>query len=266
MIILDGKNISEFGFEVEPGHEDPITPNMERKTLPIPGRAGLWDFGTEIREKPFSFPIKIMDRFHDNMQQAYNELVAFLFDDYGQPRTIKMVREYEPDKFYTVKVVQQMIPERPFEDGSLNLSFVADDPYKYSNVYADEVTWGSTNITFEADYLLGHTNDFGSEKVNIIGPQTLNITASGLAVQPILIIEGTANNLTLSTNGHSFTLPNFSNTKWEIDFSKYLVSRNGQETMTEIRDFYLMPGNNDIKISGSNINIKLQVKFKDKYN
>ncbi|MBP1917180.1 phage-related protein [Lederbergia galactosidilyticus] len=264
MIILDGKNISEFGFEVEPGHEDPITPNMERKTLAIPGRPGLWDFGSEIREKPFSFPIKIMDRFHDNMQQAYNELVAFLFDEYGQPREIKMVREYEPDKFYMVKVVQQMIPERPAEDGTLNLPFVADDSYKYSNVFADEVTWGSEEITFEYHYLLGHESLGGS--VNITSPQILNLSVEGLAVQPIFEIEGSANNLTISCGKYSFALPNFTNTSWSIDFEKYVVFKNGEDTMIEIRKFYLMPGDNQVRINGNNINIDMRIKFRDKYN
>ncbi|MCJ7840502.1 phage tail family protein [Lederbergia sp. NSJ-179] len=263
MINLDGKNISEFGFEVEPGHEDPITPNMERKTLPIPGRPGLWDFGTEIRERPFSFPVKIMDRFHDNMQQAYNELVAFLFDQYGRPREIKMVREYEPDKFYMVKVAQQMIPERPSEDGTLNLPFVADDPYKYSNTFADEVTWGSEIITFEYHYLLGREGLNGSVKITTL--QTLNIPVDGLAIQPIFEISGTASNLTISANSHSFTLPNFNNETWEADFEKYVVFRNGKDTMIEIRDFYLMPGNNQVKITGSNININMRIKFRDKY-
>ncbi len=265
MIILDDKKITDFGFEVEPGHEDPITPNMERKTIPIPGRAGLWDFGTEMRERQLNYPIKIIDRFHDEMQSAYNALVAFLFDEFGQPKSIKMVREYEPDKFYMVKIVQQMLPERPAEDGSLMLPFVADDPYKYSNTFADDVVWGSEVITFEYHYLLGHINNFGSGAVNVTGSQTLDISVSGMAVQPIFEIEGKANNLTFSANGYSFSLPNFTNTSWIIDFEKYLVYKNEQETMEEIREFYLMPGDNQVKITGSNIDIDMRVKYRDKY-
>lgn len=266
MIILDGRNISEFGFEVEPGQEDPITPKFERKTIPIPGRSGLWDFGTEIREKSFAYPLKMYDRFHDNMQSAYNKLVAFLFDEYGQPRPIKLVREYEPDKFYTVKAVQQLIPDRLVEESDLILPLVADDPYKYSNIYADEVTWGSTDVFFtNTTYTYGHTNDFvGSTKVT--SPQTFNITNSGLVVTPIIELDGTANNLTLSANGHSFSLPDFSNTKWIIDFERYVVFRNGQDTMIEIRDFKLLKGTNAISVTGSNININLRVKFRDRFN
>ena len=87
-----------------------------------------------------------------------------------------------------------------------------------------------------------------------------------MAVQPNLIIEGTANNLKVECGDYSFALPNFINGKWEIDFKRYVVFRNGQETMIEIRDFYLMPGSNEIKVTGNNINIDLRIKFRDKYN
>lgn len=263
MIILDDKHISEFGFEVEPGHEDPITPNLQRKTIAIPDRPGLWDFGTEIREKPLSFPLRIMDRFHDNMQRAYNELVAFLFDDFGKPRPIKLIREYEPDKHYIVKAVTQMIPERLTDEGNLALPFVADEGYKFSNVYADEVVWGSQEITFEYNYLLGHESTGGA--VKITGPQTLNITVDGLAVQPIFEISGTGVNLSISANGYSFDLPIFVDIDWIIDFEKYVVYRNGQERMLDIKDFYLMPGNNQVQVKGDIIDINIRIKFRDKY-
>ena len=263
MITMDGKSIEDFGFYVEPGHEDPMTPEIERKTLSIPGMKGVWDFGTEIGERPFAYPLMIMDRYHDDMQREYNNLVAFLFDDFGQPREIKLVRNYEPDKFYMVKIAQQMVPERLTEDGKLVLPFVASDPLKYSNTFGDEVFWGSEIITFEYNYLLGREGLDGSVSIN--GPQTLAIPIDGLAVQPVFEINGTANNLTISANGYTFTLPNFTNTRWEIDFEKYIVYKNGQETMIEIREFYLMPGNNQVKVAGSNINLDMRIKFRDKY-
>lgn len=264
MIILDDKNISEFGFYVEPGHDDPITPTIEHKTMHIPGRPGAWYFGSEIKERPLAYKLKLHERFHDRMQSTYNELVAFLFDEFGRPREIKLVREYEPDKFLTVKVMHQMLPGRLVDEGNLTLPFVAYDPYKYSNVYADEVYWGSEVVTFEYHYLLGRDGVNGG--VQLTSPQTINVDVDGLAVQPVFEIEGTANNMKIECGKYSFTLPNFSNTKWEIDFEKYLVYRNGEETMIEIRDFYLMPGSNAVKVTGSNINIDLRIKFRDKYN
>ena len=239
----DKYRFSDFGLYVEEGHEHPAIPNMQRKTLHIPGRSGLWDFGVEVREKSFIFPIATLYSKKEDkieLQTKLNRFIEFLYDDFGQPREIKMVFDYEPDKFYLVKVSDSFIPSRVSPFSGFDLSLIAYNPYKHSNVYADEITWGSETITFEYNYLLGHESLGGS--VNITGPQTFNLSFEGLAVQPVFEIEGTANNLKFECGKYNFTLPNFSNTKWTIDFEKYLVWRNGQETMIEIRDFYLMPG------------------------
>ena len=265
MITLDDDyRLEDFGFRAYLDHEHQATPDIIRKTLEIPGRAGAWNFGSEIGQRPFNIPLRVADHDQINLQQKQNKFVAFLFDAYGKPRPFKISFDYEPDKHYMVELSSYISPSNAiYHLKTFGLYLTASDPYKYSNVYADEVTWGSEIITFEYNYLLGHESTGGS--VNITGPQTLNISVEGLAVQPIIEIDGTANSLTLSANGHSFSLPNFSNTKWTIDFEKYLVFRNGQETMIEIRDFYLIPGDNEISITGSSINIDLAVKFRDKF-
>lgn len=265
MITIDGKyRLREFGLYIEEGHNHPAISNFENKTLAIPGMPGVWDFGTELREKPFILPIATTGIERAKMQQRLNALVAFLCDEYGKPRNVKLVFDYEPDKFYITKLSEQITPDmiKPFT--RFELKFVAMDPYKYSNELSEDVTWGSETITFEYSYLLGHEGLGGSVKVT--GPQTIELDVEGLAVQPVFEINGTANNLKISANGHSFTLPNFANTKWTIDFEKYLVYRNGEETMIEIREFYLMPGRNKIVITGNNINIDMRIKFRDKFN
>lgn len=264
MIIMDDAyKLKDFGLIPLQDHVHPMTPEIQEKTMSIPGMAGVWDFGSELRRKMFDIPVGIVEYDRLIMQQKLNAFVVFLFDSYGKPREVKLSFEYEPDKFYKVKVNSMITPERMIQASRFNLPFVAYDPFKYSNVHADEITWGSETITFEYHYLLGREG-FG-ESVEITGPQTLSIPVDGLAIQPIFDIDGTANNLTISANGYSFTLPNFTNTKWNIDFEKYIVLKDGQETMIDIREFYLMPGNNDVKITGNNINIDMRIKFRDKY-
>lgn len=268
MITLDDNyRLEDFGYRALLEHYHEAIPEIRDKTMSIPGMAGRWNFGSELGSKPFEIPIQALGLDSLDLQGKQNDLVAFLMNEFGNPRPIKMVFDYEPDKFYTVEISGSVAPTlKAHIIRSNTLPFVAHDPYKYSESFADEVTWGSENITFESDYLLGHTNDFGGDYVSVTGPETLLITVSRLAIQPIFEIEGTASNLTISANGYSFTLPNFTNTKWKIDLDKYLVYRNDQETMEEIREFYLMPGENEIKVTGSNINIQLAVKYRDKYN
>lgn len=260
----DVYRLEDFGIRGYQDHDHPATPDYESKTLTIPGMAGRWDFGTELRSRPFNLFFKTSAEDRSELQRKLNKFIAFLHDEYGSPRTIKVSFDYEPDKHYFMKVNEPISPERLMHANKYPVSFIAHDPYKYSNELSEDVTWGSEAITFEYNYLLGHEGLGGSVKVT--GPQSIDIDVEGLAVQPVFDIEGTANNLTLSANGHSFSLPNFTNTLWSIDFEKYSVFRNGQETMIEIRDFYLMPGRNKISITGSNINVDLRIKFRDKFN
>src|SRR5690625_1439788 len=258
MLTLDDEyRLEDFGFKAYMEHDHEATPEIRRNTIPIPGMPGSWNFGSEIGERHFNIPLKVTDHDRITLQHKQNAFVAFLFDEFGKPRPIKMTFDYEPDKHYVVELSSSISPNNAIHFfRTMGLPLVASNPYRYSNVHADEVTWGSTDITFESDYLFGHTNDFAGSPIKVTRPQTLNITNSGLVVTPIIEIDGTANNLTLSSNGHSFTLPNFSNTKWVIDFEKYVVFRNGQDTMIQIRDFKLLQGNNSISVNGNNINIR----------
>lgn len=260
----DNYRLEDFNIRGYLDHEHSATPEYRRKSIPIPGMPGRWDFGTELGSRPFNLFFNSTESSRIELQQSLNEFVAFLHDEFGNPRIIKMSFDYEPDKFYYVKVDEPITPERLAHAYKYPVGFIAGDPFKYSNTFADEVTWGSEIITFEYHYLLGREGVNGGVKVT--GPQTLNVPVDGLAVQPTFEINGTANNLTISANGYSFTLPNFTNTSWIIDFEKYVVFRNGKDTMIEIRDFILMPGDNAVKITGSNINIDMRIKYRDKFN
>jgi|SRR5699024_9151502 len=268
MITLDDNyRLEDFGLIAEIGHGNPITPKIENKTIPIPGRAGLWDFGSEIKEKQISLPVACVGEDRIILQQNLNDFVAFLCDEYGKPRDMKVVFDYEPDKFYTAKLAGQLEPERIIHLGRFALELVANDPYKYSRLYGDEVVWGSEEVTFQWHYLLGHDGDGASSGFKFTSAKTINVDVYGLAVQPVFEIEGTANNLKVTCGKYSFTLSNFTNAKWVIDFEKYIVYKNGQEQLLEgINDFYLMPGSNAVKVTGNNLNIDMKIKFRDKYN
>lgn len=262
MIILDGKPIEEYGLYPLKGHTHPL-PNHTSKTMKIPGRPGLWYFGSELGVRSLNQPVGILRGNPADTQRKLNDFIRSLFDDFGKPREIELIYDYEPDKHYTVKFDGSIDPQRIHEYTEFNLPLTAFDPYKYSNAYGDEVTWGNETITFEYNYLLGREGLNGS--VQVTSQRTLDVTLDGLAVQPIFEISGTANGLTISANGYSFVLPNFANTDWVIDFEDYTVHKNGAETMLDIKEFYLLPGDNAVNITGSNINLDMRIKFRDKY-
>jgi len=131
---LDDKfRVEDFGLYIEEGHDHPPTPIFERKTMHIPGKEGVWDFGTEIKEKYLNLPLATQGRDRAELQRRLNAFVAFLFDEYGKPREIKLVYDYEPDKFYMVKVSEQFSPERIRPFARFIFPLVANEGCKFAS-------------------------------------------------------------------------------------------------------------------------------------
>jgi phage-related protein len=263
MITMDDQyRFEDFGFDCEPGNEDPATPNYESKTLFIPGRVGMWDFGTEIKDRPFSFPLKIIDRFYTNMQRSLNDFVAFLLDPYGKPRIIKIEFDYDPGKHYFVKINGPIVPKRVDGEWIYNLNFIANDPLKYSNTENYEVHWDSTTVTFDDAYSI---NTMFVEDVLITSPQTVETTITGFALTPNILISGSGTNVKLEANGKSLTLGTFSNSNFEIKGSDFTILKDGQEVFINGDFLSLLPGLNQINISGTNVNFNLSIRVRDQY-
>lgn len=264
MITLDDQyRLEDFGIRAEFDHEHPATSEITRKTISIPGMAGEWDFGAERGPKSFNLPMRVNEKDRTILQSKLDAFVAFMHDPFGKPRPVKAAFDYDAGKFYMMKLAAPIVPERVAIAGRFVLSLVASDPNKYSGVFADEITWGSEEVTFAYDYLLGREGLGGG--ITVTGPQTISVPVAGLAVQPIFEISGAATGLIISANGYSFKVPNFTSGSWTVDFQKYTAYRNGQERMIDMRDFWLMPGDNAVKITGSGINIEMRIKYRDKY-
>jgi len=267
MITLDDKyRFEDFGFICVPGYDDSITPIFDRKTYSIPGVEGEIPFGTEVKKKPFSYPLMIMERFHIEMQRKFERFTDFFFDQYGNPRQVKMIRDYDPSKFYYVELAQQITPDRLAEDGKFVLPLVAYDPRAYSIVNSkDKITWGS-KIPFVTPITFGHK----PSQYDVIGPQTLVINNIGsLVVRPVIEIFGRAKSLTLRINGALFTFGDLTNGIVMIDARNYTVLKNGQNYLYEMKGnvemIELNPGENKIEVGGTDVAVQLTFDFRGKY-
>src|SRR5690606_7445457 len=137
------------------------------------------------------------------------------------------------------------------------------DPYAYSIVTNDEVTWGSEVITFNDDYLMGHE---GGEVKTITANTSYNVVVSGTEpVQPIITISGAGTNVKVSANGKEFKISNLDGASWIIDCQKYLVKKNGSLSSIEGEYLQLEPGDNEIAVNGSGLNFTMQTTFRDQF-
>ncbi len=264
MITLDGYTLGSFGLSCEK-QIHPLTPKYSNKVLKIPGKNGLYYLGTDIEEKPHSFMIGSIAKDKTALQHKLREFIAFLHDNQGNPRAIKLSYVYEPDKYYTVMLSSQIDVDRVLRTGKFTLPFVSYDPYAYSQVLADEVLWGSTVITFMSSYKLGRGASDGLR--TITGATTLNILVDGIAVKPVIEIIGSGTNVALTAIGYTITLGSFSGATWVIDCDKYTVLKNGVSAFGEVslRDFFLLPGSNTVSITGTGLNLTIHIKARDKY-
>jgi predicted phage tail component-like protein len=265
MIIINGKKLSEYGIICQRGYIHPSTPNISNKELSIPGKDGIYDFGVQVGERRFSFPLALINDNNTYLQHGIRAFIMDLFDHYGKPKTITLVFDYEPDKYYKARCTSQISPDKITRTGLFTIEFTAYDPYAYSQVLADEVLWGSNVITFQSSYKLGRGASDGLR--TITGETTLNIIVDGIAVKPVIEIVGSGTNVVLTANGYTITLGTFTGATWVIDCDKYTVLKNGASAFGEVslRDFILLPGSNTIEIAGMGINFTIRIKARDKY-
>ncbi|PLS36788.1 hypothetical protein CYV26_02135 [Carnobacterium maltaromaticum] len=96
-------------------------------------------------------------------------------------------------------------------------------------------------------------------------PRMISVTAEGLVVKPILILEGSGTNVSISNDDSIINVGTFTNTKWEIDCINYISYKNGVETFLNMNEFWLMPSVNQLKIAGTGLNFKFSVKVRNRY-
>ncbi len=263
---IDDELLQDEGIAVLLNSEEPALPSLRNLTVTVPGRHGAYDFGAYFEPREFTLNVVFPRQSYAELKQQIRRFNRKFVDEYGRPKTVQLRFGDEVDKYYNVRLTQAIPVERVAERGFITLGLTAFDPYAYSVVTADEVVWGSEEITFEWSYLLG-MGGTGGGGFTVDKPQTIPIYVDGEALRPVIEIDGTANGLTISANGKTFKLPNFSATKWIIDGENYVVTRNGTEDLSALTgDFIeLLHGDNDVVIGGTNMDFEITVKYRDKY-
>jgi predicted phage tail component-like protein len=258
------KTPNDFSLAALPNHEHEAIPETNDRTLSIQERDGLLYYGSDLGARYFNIPMIVKPQEGKSFLQArIRDFSAFMFNGYGKPKKIKLIFDYESDKFYYVRFSGRLVPERLFRMAQFDLPLVAYDPYALSLVTNNDIMWGSEEITFNSSILLGHE---GGETYTITSPRTIKEVVNGnQSLSPVFNISGTGTNVSIETNGKSFSLGTFTNTEWVIDGSNYTVKKNGVDDFLVNNFLELNYGDNEITVNGSNLNLTLQVTFRDKY-
>ncbi|WP_144561688.1 phage tail domain-containing protein [Bacillus mycoides] len=265
-LTIDGKTLNELGLALLPGHEHPAAPSTRDYTVTVPGMPGAYDFGADLEARPFTLPLLVKPQPEQYLlAPKIREIMKTFFDPYGKPKTVKLIFDYEPDKYYKVRYSGSLDTTRYKTMTNLVFPLTAFDPYAYSVVdTVDDVLWGD-DIPFMSDIPLG-VGDYSHE---VTAPTTLQIENTGsLVVRPIITINGSASSMTLTANGKSFSVGGFPEGAFLlIDSQHYMVTRHGQNYLSKMTgDFLeLMPGVNSIGITGTNLHFQISFEFNAKY-
>jgi predicted phage tail component-like protein len=258
------KTPNDFSLAVLPNHEHEAIPETIDRTLSIPERDGLLYYGSNLGTREFNIPMIVIpqnERFQ--VQAKIREFSSFMFDGYGKPKKIKLIFDYEPDKFYYIRFSGRMVPERLYRMAEFDLPVIAYDPFAYSTTTNNEVTWGSEEITFNSSYLMGHE---GGQIFTVTSKKDMNVVVSGSKnVSPLITVKGSGNGVKVSANGKIMSLGNFSNEEFIINGENFTVTKNGSETFLLDNFIDLIYGDNQVSVSGKNMNFTIQFTFRDKY-
>ncbi|PHD85474.1 distal tail protein Dit [Bacillus toyonensis] len=266
-LTIDGKRLNELSLVLLPGFQHPAAPPIRDYTVSIPGRPGAYYFGSDIDPLEFKLPLIIKpqeDRY--KLSAAIRKMVAAFIDPYGKPKEIKLIYDYEPDKYYLARYSGSMPIDRYFRMGKFELPLIAYDPHAYSIVEsAKGIKWGD-RIPWMSQIPIG----LGRTSYTITSSQTLSINNYGsLVVRPVIEISGSATSLTLTIKGERFSIGTFTNSTILIDAERYAAIKNGQNFLFQLQGnlekLELIPGANAIQIGGSNLNINIAFKYRAKY-
>lgn len=181
-ITLGGIRDVDLGFRVLEESKDTLLPSTRDMNVTIAGRHGQYDFGADLTERVFSFSCAFVadGTNYDvpsaaGLQQRVRTLARHLTDSYGRPRTLELIRAFEPDNFYLVRYAGSAPLERLIYNsiGMFELELVAFDPFAYSvQEHLTEMTITESPTSF----LIQSAGNIRSEAVIVLtntGPNTL---------------------------------------------------------------------------------------------
>ncbi|ALY08075.1 hypothetical protein BhaS171_00019 [Bacillus phage vB_BhaS-171] len=280
--LFNGFPLSHWGLVLQPGQKHPMAPELISRTLRIPGRPGVYDFGSDLGERSFDFPLAFNESSRVELQKRINVFKTLLFDGKGKPKEIILSFEEEPDKYYTVKYTGNLVPEKLFGTGFFILTLVAHDPGQYaSQSYVPDSV--DTNLHYDTGQLyesdvnvvyFGETPAYYYENAEEFEWKYARhysglYNHSHYDTPLVLEIEGTVINprITNLRTGEKMFLPSIHNQRVTVDTSNFSVMIDDQYDLTKTSgDFLsLVSGDNHLLFEGGTPNAIVRYKWKHKF-
>jgi predicted phage tail component-like protein len=268
MLSIDGVHLeNDLGLHLLAGSDETMMPETRQDTLTIPDRHGAIVFDSYLEPRRLFPQILIPSQATLNdVQGIVRKVSSLLVDEYGKPKDVKVIYDYEPDKYYIARLTGYISVDRIAKAGIFLIPLYAYDPMAYAeaNAYDPTEDYIYGEVPEEAYYENTETFEWIYTK-HYSGVHNY----STLVTDFVVVIEGTVSNpsITLTNTGEKITLPSIQNQKIEIDSSNFSVKVDGIYDLsnTNANFFKMLPGDNGFLFEGLNPNTTVTFKWKHKF-
>jgi len=225
----------------------PLLPQIRTKSININGTSGSYDFGDneyaniQVRIRIVYIPTNYIER-----KQKAREIAAWLSSNIWQ----KLILGDEPDKYYLARVYGQVDLDPLMASGEAEVAFECQ-PFSYSVEESSFSfsTAAATNYSFE---------NLGTRKISYKSPQgsIFIITINGSWTTVSISLNGNALNYTEAVVSGELVIDN-------IEMEAALGGINKFNALDGDIDTFLsvIPGENVLSVSGTNLNIDVTIDF-----
>ena len=245
----------------------PILPEPKEIVEDVQSIDGEYDFSevnpegrTKYKTKPIEVECTCFQKDLTYLRIRAHEIATWL--NCGKK---PLIFDDETPVYYLAKVSNQLDLEQQIAQlGRFTINFKCD-PYAYGVIPSNEQLKFGQGIVCGYGYRL----DMVPTIYKITEPTTLKVYNPGTFINPIIKIIGTGSNISITSGLKTLSYnKSISSAELKIDCKKMQATLNGVNVNNDITgnvDIEFTNGNNDIQISGSNLDLTLTLEFKYPY-
>lgn len=244
-----------------------ITPSLRKKSIIIPEKHGTTDFGNNTYEtRNITMQLILVRKTMEDLRQQARDIAEWISKD-GL-----LIFDDEPDKAYKAKVYNNIDIEEIAAYGKSKATFTCQ-PFAYMVVdTGDDLTWEEADFPWITDipwnmaesykFKATSNKDFdfnnpGTKEINFKSPQ---------GSKSLIKINGSWTTLEIELNGNTLKYTETGSGNLAIDNIEMEVKLNGTNKLSvldgDIDEFItIIPGNNLVKIRGTDLNVEVTLDF-----
>ena len=250
-------------------------------------RDGKRQIYSRIPDRELTIKYQIIAESNEAFRDKFNKLNVALFSE----NDVTIWFNDEPEMLWSgSKSESEAVPEG-INSVVSTFTIVLNDPYKYTKSDATSVVWGSKDITFQANYLMGNNGSGASnlrikfesgafwgsslitfqhqgylmgDKGTTTQPYEIYPTVEGLKVKPTITIIGTARGVKIRTRNDTVDLGDFDYSTIVIDTKNFYITKNSRAMIRPMNDFYIYP-NEPLYVEAREGTIQLTIEYPNRF-